>query len=267
VEQQFQETPSSDQPGRGTTAIDRGAELLVRVLESDEPVALTELATASGIPKSTASRLLSALERQGLVEQEGERGRLRPGPAILRAAERNLLERSLIDLAGPSLDALAQHTGETINLAVPTRLGVEHIAQVDSRHFLGTTNWTGRRLPHHCTAVGKVLLAFGAARLPAGRLDQLAPDTITDRAVLDVQLEQVRARGYGIAIGELEPGLVAIAAPVFAADGRALAAISISGPALRLPPERLDEMGALLVEETTMLSERLGHRRPKEGAA
>ena len=68
-------------------------------------------------------------------------------------------------------------------------------------------------------------------------------------------------------VGELEPGLVAIAAPVFAADGRALGAISISGPALRLPPERLDEMGALLVEETTMLSERLGHRRPKEGAA
>ena len=63
MEQQFQETPEADGPARGTTAIDRGAELLVRVLESEQPVALTELASASGIPKSTASRLVSALER------------------------------------------------------------------------------------------------------------------------------------------------------------------------------------------------------------
>ena len=61
--------------------------------------------------------------------------------------------------------------------------GVEHyLAQVDSRHFLGTTNWVGRRLPHHCTAVGKVLMAFGAARLPPGRSSRSTPRTITDRA-------------------------------------------------------------------------------------
>ncbi len=108
MEQQFQENSTATASARGTTAIDRGAELLVRVLESEEPVALTDLAQASGIPKSTASRLLSALERQGLVEQEGERGRLRPGPAILRVAERNLLERSLVQIAGPSLEVLSQ---------------------------------------------------------------------------------------------------------------------------------------------------------------
>src|SRR5947208_7336002 len=74
VEQEFQAAP-------GTAAIDRGAELLLRVLESPEPVALTDVAAAAGIPKSTASRLMSALERRGLVEQVGARGRLRPGPA------------------------------------------------------------------------------------------------------------------------------------------------------------------------------------------
>src|SRR5437764_118165 len=139
VEQQFQ-----GEPGRGTTAIDRGAELLVRVLESEQPVALAELASASGIPKSTASRLVSALERQGLVEQDGERGRLRPGPAILRVAERGMLERSILELARRSLDALGEVTGETINLAVPGPQGVEHIAQVESRHFLGAGQWLGR---------------------------------------------------------------------------------------------------------------------------
>ena len=100
MEQQFQVSRTA-----GTAAIDRGAELLVRVLESPEPAALTDLAKATGIPKSTASRLLSALERRGLVEQDGERGRLRPGPAILRVAERGMLERNLVDLSSPSLDS------------------------------------------------------------------------------------------------------------------------------------------------------------------
>src|SRR6201994_926150 len=127
VEQQFHEDTIPPIP-RGTTAIDRGAELLVRVLEAEHPVALTDLAHASGIPKSTASRLVSALERRGLVEQDGERGRLRPGPAILRVAERSMVQRNIVELARPSLDALCDRSGETINLAVPGRHGVEHIA-------------------------------------------------------------------------------------------------------------------------------------------
>src|ERR1039458_549321 len=153
MEQQFQQNPDAATHGaaRGTTAIDRGAELLVRVLESAQPVALADLASASGIPKSTASRLVSALERRGLVEQDGERGRLRPGPAILRVAQRSMLERSVVELAGASLDALAQLSGETINLAVAARHGVEHMAQVDSSHFLGAGQWVGRSVEYHCT--------------------------------------------------------------------------------------------------------------------
>ncbi len=263
MEQQFQESPSPDSASRGTTAIDRGAELLVRVLESEEPVALTELATASGIPKSTASRLLSALERQGLVEQEGERGRLRPGPAILRVAERNLLERSLIDLAGPSLDALAEHSGETINLAVATRLGVEHIAQVDSRHFLGTGQWLGRRVAFHPSANGKVFLAFGRAALPAD------DDALVARAHR-TELETVRREEFAVAVDELEQGLAAIAAPVRGTQGEVVAALSISGPTMRMTPERIAELQPILVAEARTLSRRLGNpeqpEQPEQGA-
>src|ERR1700736_3246330 len=96
MEQEFQvleERPGNGAPAHGVAAVDRGADLLLRVLESEQPVGLTELAAASGKPKSTASRLLTALERRGLIEQDGERGRLRPGPAILRVAERGVVER------------------------------------------------------------------------------------------------------------------------------------------------------------------------------
>src|SRR5205814_7322648 len=109
VEQEFQAVvedgavePREAVRAPGTAAVDRGADLLVRVLESEQPVALTDLASAAGLPKSTASRLVSALERRGLIEQDGERGRLRPGPAILRVAERSMLERNIVEVSRPA---------------------------------------------------------------------------------------------------------------------------------------------------------------------
>jgi DNA-binding IclR family transcriptional regulator len=269
VEQQFQirDGADDDSPAPGTAAIDRGADLLVRVLESDEPVALTDLASASGIPKSTASRLVSALERRGLVEQDGERGRLRPGPAILRVAERGLLERSVIELARPSLDALAQASGETINLAVPARLGVEHIAQVDSPHFLGAGQWLGRAVGYHCTAVGKLFMAFGRATMPARPLPQLTPKTITDPARLRVELEEVRAANFATAIDELELGLAAIAAPVRGPGGEVIAALSITGPTTRMTAARIAELQPVLIAEALALSRRLGNDDQGEHAA
>ena len=265
VEQQFQE--DQEHVSRGTTAIDRGAELLVRVLESERPVALSDLALASGIPKSTASRLVSALERQGLVEQDGERGRLRPGPAILRVAERSLLERSVVELARPSLDSLSEACGETINLAVPARHGVEHVAQVDGRHFLGAGQWLGRTVDFHSTANGKVFMAFGRATMPARPLAELTPRTITDAAQLRDELAVVRRDEFAEAVDELEMGLAAIAAPVRGAGGEVVAALSITGPTVRMTPVRIAELKPILIDEARTLSRRLGHPQQGENAA
>lgn len=269
MEQQFQVSQHVEQTAaavKGTTAIDRGAELLVRVLESTEPVALAELASASGIPKSTASRLVSALERQGLIEQDGERGRLRPGPAILRVAERSLLERSVVELAGPSLDALGETSGETINLAVPARHGVEHIAQVESRHFLGAGQWLGRSVDYHCTAVGKVFMAYGRATIAAAALVRLTARTVTSPTRLRAELEIVRAESFAAAVDELEIGLAAIAAPVRGAGGEVIAALSISGPTIRMTDPRIAALKPILIDEAATLSGRLGHSQPEQGA-
>jgi IclR family transcriptional regulator, acetate operon repressor len=262
VEQEFQAGSSA------TTAVDRGADLLVRVLESEQPVALSDLASAAGLPKSTASRLISALERRGLVEQDGLRGRLRPGPAILRVAERSMLERNVVELAGPSLDALSVLTGETINLAVPGRHGVEHLAQVESLHFLGAGQWLGRAVEYHCSANGKVFMAFGRATVPARRpLSRHTEWTITDPGRLREELETVRREAFATAVDELELGLAAIAAPVRGARGDVVAALSISGPTLRMTPERIAELKPILIEQGGALSALLGHRQQGENAA
>lgn len=227
-------------PETGTQAIDRAAELLVRVVESHRPVGVGELADRTGLPKSTTSRLVGALERRGLVQRAGDR-RVVPGPVLLRFAHRDT-GASLAELATPSLRALAELSGETINLGVPTPLGVEHLAQEDSRHFVGGTNWVGRRVPYETTANGKVLRAFSTH-----------------------EPSEIRSRGYATAVDELEVGLAALAAPVLGPDGLAVAALSISGPTIRLTRDRIAELVPALLEQARLVSARLGHS--EKGAA
>lgn len=262
MEQEFQEPGKAAAPG--TQTVDRAAQLLALVLEGESARGLVELAAESELPKSTASRLLAALERHGLVEQEGNRGRFRAGPAILRFAHRGIVDRNLVELAQQPMHALADATGETINLAVAGPLGVEHLAQVDSRHFLGTGQWVGRRVHYHSSANGKVLLAYGAAELPPGEpLESQTSLTIVDRARLDAELEHVRSERFATTIDELESGLTAMAAPVFGSSGAAIAALSVSGPTLRLSAKRVEELRPIVIKQARALSERLGHR--KEG--
>ena len=241
-------------PKPGTQSIDRAAQLLVHVVENPEPTSVGVLAETTGLPKSTTSRLVRALERQGLVQRDGARGSLSPGPVLLRFARRGAANVDLVAASSETLRSLAEASGETINLAVPGPRGVEHLAQRDSRHFLGGTNWVGRQVPYHCTANGKVLLAFGAGRLSGGDLEALTPRTVVDRRLLDDELRLVRERGYATATDELEPGLSAVAAPVRGPGGETIAALSISGPTIRLAPPRLEELGALLIEHAARLS-------------
>jgi len=236
----------------GTQAIDRAAQLLVRVVESSEPETVTELAETTGLPKSTASRLVAALERQGLVQRDGGRGNIRPGPVLVSFARRSLPNAELVELCGSVLDRLAEATGETVNLAVPANNGVEQLAQRDSRHFLGSTNWIGRTVPYHASAVGKIFLAYGTVR-PPKRLEQLTSRTIVDRDELERALDETRARGYATAVEELESGLWAIAAPIHGVSG-VVAALSISGPTIRLRNGLLEELGRPLAAEAAGVS-------------
>jgi IclR family transcriptional regulator, acetate operon repressor len=232
----------------GTHSIERAAQLLVRVVEAPRPPSIGELAADEGLPKSTTSRLVPALERQGLIQRLGDRGRLRPGPVLIRFASRDGAA-TIVELSEPSLRRLAEASGETINLAVPGPVGVEHLAQEDTAHVVGVIDWVGRRVPFEQAANGKCFLAFGGG------------ETLTD------ELRLVRTRGWATSVDELEIGLSALAAPVLGADGDAVAALSISGPSARLTPERIAGLVPLLVEECRELARRLGQSDHARGAA
>ncbi len=249
----------------GTQAVDRAAQLLIEVARRRDPVTFAELTTASGLAKSTTSRLLTALERNRLVRRDPA-GRFAPGEVFVSYAWRGGAEADLVSVAQPVLARLGDDTGETINLGVPRDGGlVEQIAQVDSRYLIGGTNWVGLTVPLHCAALGKVLLAFGAAELPRGRLEARTDRTITSRAALATELAAARGRGYATTVEELEPGLVAAAAPVFTGGGAVVAALSVSAPATRLGAGDLPGVAARCVAAARSLSVLLGH--DKEGAS
>ncbi|MBV9445209.1 MAG: IclR family transcriptional regulator [Streptosporangiaceae bacterium] len=245
----------------GTQAVDRAARLLSEVVHSSDPMTFTELSAASGLAKSTTSRLLLALERNGLVRRD-DHGRFLPGEMFVSFAWRGGAEAGLVAVAQPFLERLGKATGETINLGVASNGMVEQITQVDSTYLIGGTNWIGLSVPLHCSAMGKVLLAFGAVQLPLERkLERRTDKTITTEAALRAELAAVRGRGYAVTDEELEPGLIAVAAPVHSFDGSVVAALSVSGPVTRMTKEQTIMAAERCMEEAAGLSAVLGYRQ------
>lgn len=240
---------------QGTQSIDRAAELLSLVIHADEPVTYTALVETTGLARSTVSRLLAALERNGLLERDLE-GAFRGGAMFTRYAARYDRVEALLAVAQPYLERIGERTGETVNLGVPRGEHVVHVAQIDARFVVGATSWMDVDVPPHCSALGKVMYAFGAITLPSGSLTQCTSQTVTDRDKLLRQLEEVRERGYATTSGDFEEGLDAVAAPVHGLDGQVHAAIGVSGPSFRMT-EQLQELGELLVTETDRLASTL----------
>ena len=225
---------------------ERALALLTTFDESRTEIGVTEMAESLGVHKSTASRLAAALERAGFLSRAGKRYRL--GVELIRLGTLALRSFDVVATMQPAMEKLSRQTGETVNLAVPDGVDILNVAELPSTYILSCSGgWTGRRTKPHAVANGKVLLAYGAIAVPR-QLEKYTEHTITTPGALQDELAAVRRDGYATATAELEDGLVAVAAPVFDGTGSCVAALSISGPAYRMPPERLDELGKLCAE-------------------
>lgn len=236
----------------GTRAVDRAADLVATVVRADEPLTFAALQDASGLAKSTTSRMLTALERSGLLERDAA-GSYVAGRLFWLYAARHDPWQELVRLARPTMDVIGETTGETVHLSVTRGDRVVQVAQVDSTYLLGTRDWTEIDVPAHCSALGKVLLAWSALSAPDAPLERQTEATITTSDALRRDLERTRERGWAVTVDELELGLTGVAVPVFGLPGDAVAALGLSGPSPRLA-SRLDELGHHLLEHATRLS-------------
>lgn len=237
---------------------------VLEILARHGDVRVTELATELDVHKSTAFRLLTALEQGGLVEQDRDRGRYRLGFGLVRLAGAVTARMDINRLGRPVCERLAKQLGETMNIAILHGAHAVNVDQVPGPASISAYNWVGQPTPLHATSSGKVLLA---ALSDDAREDMLAGAPLarfTDRTVtvvsrLDRELAAVRARGYATTVEELEPGLNAMAAPVRDAHGDVVAAVSASGPAFRLTSERMAEVAPILVAGAGEISHLLGY--------
>ena len=249
-------------------SLDRALEIL-RLLGTEPEMRVTDLARRLEVHKSTVFRLLATLQEHGLVEQNPTTEKYRLGYGLVRLAGAVVAELDLARASRSVLQELATRTGETVNLAILQGEQVVNIDQIAAPNLVVNVNWVGKQTPLHATSNGKVLLAYLSEderrRLLDRSLPRLTPRTITDPRILEKQLHRVLTDGYAFTLEELELGLNAVAAPVYAADGRVQAAVSVAGPSYRVTPQRLSDLGEMTKDAAAAISRRMGYIRNEGG--
>ncbi len=238
----------------GVQSLDRALDLLELLAEAGGEARLSDLGRSAALPPATIHRLLGVLQARGYVRQ-GDSRRYGLGPRLLALGD--LAGRMVGTWARPVLAELTAATGETSNLAILEGDEMVYVAQAPSAHSLRMFTQVGRRVPLHCTGVGKAVLAALPEPAQAEVVDRLVlrpatPRSHTGTGVLHRDLAATRARGWALDDGEQELGVccVAVAVP----SEPALFAVSVSAPEVRLSPDRAHEV----VPDLAVAAERLG---------
>ena len=254
--------------GYGTRArpvetVQRAIAVLHELAASPVDLGHKEIASRTGINGSTVSRLLSTLVGDELVSRVEATGYFRLGPRLVELGNAALARVDIREQCRSHLEALTAATGETTTLSVPYREGTITVDFVQSPSSVRSVAEVGRPSIAHATATGKVFLACTDSAMPT----DLAPytdKTITDRATLEAQIEEVRRRGWAQAVGERELGLNAIACPVLSPMGLH-AIIGIQGPAQRFGPKAMRSAARMLRDHCLALSHPSGSTSDAHG--
>ncbi len=232
----------------GAQTISRAFAILRLFRDHRGDLAVGAVAKELGLNLSTTHRIMRALVNEGYLAQNGDTERYYLGTGALllgQAAHRNFG----LDVVYPVLQQVAASTGESVNLGVLIEDAVVVVERIESAQPLRFTQPPGTRVPLHATAMGKVLLAFNSeaerqALRSVRRLTRLTPQTMVSPKELRSELEQIRARGWSIDDQESHLGVRCVGAPICDSSGVARAAIAIQAPSVRMPDERLDELGS-----------------------
>lgn len=215
-------------------------DLLEVLVREARPLTLAEAVAASGWPKPSVHRLLVQLEAGGLLAREPDGRRYAPAPRLLRLAEATLAGSTQQGVRHAVLRQLVAEVGESCNFTALSGAEVVYLDRIESAFPLQMNLRPGTRVPVHCSASGKLLLAHMAAGQRNKLLDGLAltrhtATTLTTRAALDAEFKRIRKDDYAVDAEEFVEGLVCVAVPVRGADGHSIrCAVALQAPAARM---------------------------------
>jgi DNA-binding IclR family transcriptional regulator len=234
---------------RVDTTLQKGLQILEALATSPRPLGITDLATLLELNKSNVHRLVKTLCAMNYVTQNSDRS-YRASLKLWKLGSSVMSHANLARFCLGEMNKLAQKTGESVHLSVLDGLGVLYIEKVDSAQSVRAYTERGGNSPLHCTATGKVLLAYAyeSLRDPVSQmLTKYTPKTITSMKALDAAVTAARQSGYSINVGEHRADVGGIAAPIFDATGNNVAAIGIAGPMSRLTKQKMKEWATAVV--------------------
>lgn len=256
-------------PGAPMQTVERALRVLERVASFPRPASLTEIANSAGLHPSTTYRLLGTLVQTGYVTRDSRTGLYRLGLKLLRISRALEDQMDIRAIALPVMERIVAQEDETVSLVIRTGTAGVVIERVQSARQIRSVTPVGSHGPLHCTAAGKALLAWlkpaeVQAIIAEAPLARHTARTITDATAFTNELAKVRAQGVALDRGERADDLIGIAAPVRNARGRVIAAMSLSGPAQRLSPDRRPILAATMRNAAAEVSAALGSTRSDE---
>lgn len=223
---------------------------------------LSELSRRLRLPKATVYRNLAALEIMGYVCRDSETGSYSLGPQVLSLSRLYSEQNSLVKVGARHLSELADITGETTHLSILNGHQVVYVDVAPGRQAIRAVVERGDRLPAHCVASGKAILANSETSVLDDFLEvELAPltgHTVASSADFRAEADKVRRLGYATCVGEWLDEVSAIAAPVFGHNNKVVGAIGLAGPRGRLNRERLESFSSAIIDQASNLSRDLG---------
>lgn len=250
-------------PQGTTTSTSRAAEVLLAFMDGDDRLGISDIARRLGLSKAVVHRIVTSyVEKRILIANRDRSYSL--GPAMAALGARALRSSTLRIVAIPLLGELQQRTGETATVSALINRHRVYLAQVEGKSEIKMSVEIGRRHPLHVGSSGRCLLAFQTptdlSTILEDGLEAFADGSVTDRAVLMAQLDQIRRDGWTSSLGERQQGAGSVAAPVFNLDGRAIGAVSVCGPVDRMTQRAIDSHAGAVVDIADRISRGLGWR-------
>ncbi len=250
-------------------SLDRALRILAIVADGDG-LSLSEVAERSELATSTAYRMLTTLQNRGMVEFAEQEQLWSIGVEAYRIGSAFLRSRRLVDRARSAMQVLMEKTGETANLGVAEDDCVVFVSQVETHQAIRAFFRPGTRSPFHASGIGKAILAYLSPERVEAIVDKTGLEPFTERTLADrdglhIDLGEIRKRGWSVDDEERYPGMRCVAAPIFNEFGEPIGGVSISGPTVRVTPERLAAIGPEVREAARQITAMIGGEMPKNG--